>query len=69
MNAVVQLDMFVETKSEDMLRAELEALKASHDAVRRRCFAELRGLQKMALEQQAEIDYLKVKAGLACQIK
>ena len=68
MNAVLQLDMFRETTPEDMLRAQFEALKESHHSVRKRAFAELRGLQKMIIEQQAEIDYLKVKMGLACAV-
>lgn len=68
MNAIVQLDMFKETTSEDVLRAEVEALKESHHAVRKKAFGELRALQKMVLDQQEQIDYLKVKLNLACVV-
>ena len=68
MTAIVQLDMFKETTSEDILRAELEALKESHGAVRKRAFAEIRALQKMVMDQQEQIDYLKVKLNLACAL-
>ncbi len=65
----VQFDLFKETTDQDVLKAELEALKESHHAVRKRAFAELRGLQKIVMDQQNEIDYLKVKMGLACTVE
>lgn len=68
MNVIVQLDMFKETTSEDILRAEVEALKESHSAVRKKLFAQVGALQKMVLDQQEQIDYLKVKLNLACVI-
>lgn len=68
MNAILQLDMFKETTSEDILKAELDALKESHHAVRKRAFGEIRALQKMVMDQQQEIDYLKVKLNLACPL-
>jgi bacterioferritin (cytochrome b1) len=68
MTAIVQLDMFKETTSEDILKAELEALKESHHAVRKKAFGELRALQKIVMDQQEQIDYLKVKLNLACPL-
>lgn len=68
MEAVIQFDLFKETTDSDVLKAEIEALKESHHAVRKRAFAELRGLQKLVMDQQQEIDYLKVKMGLACSL-
>lgn len=61
--------MFKETTSEDILRAELAALKESHHAVRKRAFAEIGGLRKLLFDQQHEIDYLRVKLGLACALQ
>jgi len=61
--------MFQETTEEDMLRAEVAALKESHHAVRKKLFGQVGALTKMVLDQQDQIDYLKVKIGLACQIK
>ena len=69
MQAIVQLDMFRETTELDVLKAEVEALKESHHAVRKRSFAELRALQKLVIDQQAELDYLKVKLNLACALE
>ena len=68
MDALIQLDMFKETTSEDILRADLEALKESHSAVRKKAFAEIRGLQKIVMDQQEQIDYLKIKLNLACAL-
>jgi hypothetical protein len=69
MNAVVQLDMFRETTSEDVLKAELMALTESHHAVRKKLFGQVGALSKLVMDQQEQIDYLKVKLGLACQIE
>lgn len=66
MNAQVQFDLFKETTDEDVLRAEVAALKASHDAVRKGTFARLGALTKLVLEQQKELDYLRMKMGLSC---
>lgn len=69
MNAVVQLDMFQETTEEDMLRAEVAALKESHDKVRKSTFARLGALTKLVLDQQDQIDYLKMKLNLLCPLQ
>lgn len=69
MSALVQLDMFKVTTSEDILKARIEALEASHHAVRKKVFPELRALQKVVMDQQQEIDYLKVKLNLACPVR
>ena len=68
MTAQIQLDIFRETTDTDVLRAEVMALKESHNAVRKRAFAEIGGLRKLVLEQQHEIDHLKVKLGLSCYV-
>lgn len=69
MNAVVQLDMFRETTEEDVLKAELAALEESHHAVRKSTFARIGALTKMVMDQQEQIDFLKVKLGLACSVQ
>ena len=69
MNAVVQYDMFKETTSEDVLKAELAALKESHHAVRKKLFGQVGALTKMVLDQQNEIDYLKSQMGLVCLLE
>ena len=69
MNAVVQYDLFKETTEEDVLKAELEALIESHHAVRKKAFSEIRALQKMVMDQQQELEYIKVKMGLACTVE
>lgn len=69
MNAVVQLDMFRETTSDDVLKAELVLLTESHHAVRKKLFGQVGALTKMVMDQQDQIDFLKVKLGLACQIE
>ena len=66
MNAQVQFDLFKETSDQDVLRAEVSALKESHHAVRKKLFAQVGALSKMVLEQQHEIEYLKMKMGLSC---
>lgn len=69
MQALIQLDLFRETTTEDILKARVDALEASHHAVRKKAFAEIRGLTKIVLDQQEQIDYLKVKLNLACPIE
>ena len=69
MSAQIQLDFFKETTTEDVMRADFAELSQSHHAVRRRTFAEIRALQKMIMDQQNEIDLLKMKAGLACIVR
>lgn len=69
MTAQIQLDFFKETTDDDVLRAELAALKDSHDKVRRRAFAQIGTLTKMLLDQQQEIDFLKMHAGLCCALE
>jgi len=66
MEPLIQFDMFKETTSEDVLRAELAALRESHHAVRKKCFAQLGELTKLYLRQQEELDYIKVKIGISC---
>jgi len=66
MNVAVQTDFFHEVTSEDILRAELTALKESHHSVRKKLFAENAKLFKMYMEQQEEIAYLRMKMGLSC---
>lgn len=65
----IQCDLFRELSEVDVLRAELNAVKESADKVRKKAFAQIGGLTKMAMEQQAEIDYLKIKLGLACAVE
>ena len=64
MIAELQLDLFHDLTTEDLLRAELEVLKESHHAIRRRLFAEIAGLSKVLIEQQKDIDALKLKVGV-----
>ena len=66
MSATIQLDMFRETTESDVLKAELEALKESHHAVRKKSFAQLNALNKLVMDQQQEIDYLRMHLGLSC---
>lgn len=69
MTAQVQFDLFEETTEQDVLKADLEELKQSHHAVRKKLFGNISSLSKMVLDQQAEIDFLKVKLGLACSVE
>jgi len=69
MEPLIQFDMFKETTSEDILRAELAALKESHNKVRKSTFARLGELTKLYLRQQEELDFLKVKMGLSCIVE
>ena len=69
MSAQVQLDMFQETTQEDLLRADLAELAQSHHAVRKKLFGQVSALSKMVIDQQQELDYLKVKLGLACPLE
>ena len=68
MSAKIQFDLFKETTPEDILRADLEALKESHHAVRKKLFGQVGALTKMIMDQQEEIDYLKVKLKLTCSL-
>lgn len=67
MTTEIQLDIFGEVK-DDKLIADIQALKESHHAVRKRAFAEIGGLRKLLLDQQHEIEYMKVKMGLSCYV-
>jgi len=69
MSAQVQLDFFQETTREDVLKAELDALKESHDKVRKRLFAQVGALSKMVINQQEEIACLRVHVGLNCVVE
>lgn len=69
MSAQVQLEFFKETTEADVLKAELVALRESHNAVRRRVFAQQSEMTKMILRQQEELDYLKMKMGLTCIVQ
>ena len=69
MNAVVQLDMFRETTEEDVMKAEMSALTESHHAVRKKLFGQVGALTKMVMDQQEQIDFLKIKLGLACSVQ
>jgi len=69
MQTAMQYDFFKEVSNEDVLKAELSALKESHDRVRKKTFAQLSELTKMYLRQQEEIEYMKVKMGLCCYIE
>lgn len=66
MTAQVQLDFFKETTDQDVLKAEIEALKESHHAVRKNAFAQIGVLTKLLLDQQQEIEFLRMHAGLSC---
>ena len=66
MSEKIQLDMFRETSDGDVLQAELVALKESHNAVRKKCFAQMGQMMKLILSQQEELDFIKVKMGLSC---
>lgn len=66
MSAQVQLEFFKEITEVDVLKAEITALKESHNAVRKRVFAQQRDMTTMILRQQEELDYLKMKMGLSC---
>lgn len=68
MEAAIQYDLFKETTDVDVVKAELAALKESHHACRKKLFGLNAALTKMLLDQQNEIDYLKVQMGLACAV-
>jgi hypothetical protein len=65
----IQFDLFKETTDVDLVKAELAALKESHHAVRRKLFAQNSALTKMILDQQNELDFIKVKMGLSCFVE
>jgi hypothetical protein len=69
MSAKIQYDLFKDTSDIDVVKAELAALKESHDKVRKGLFKRHNELAKMYMQQQEELDYLKCKVGLACQVK
>lgn len=64
MIAEIQLDFFQEVTREDALKAELDALKESHDKVRKKLFAQVGALSKMVIDQQEELACLRVHVGL-----
>jgi len=66
MTAQIQLDMFRETTETDVVMTEVTAMKESNDKVRRKLFAQNGAMMKMILQQQEELDYLKMKMGLSC---
>lgn len=65
----VQFDLFKETTDVDIMKAEVESLKESLGNVRRGIFARHNEMAKLILAQQEELDFLKVKLGLACEVK
>lgn len=65
----VQFDLFKETTDVDIMKAEMESLKESLGNVRRGIFARHNEMAKLILAQQEELDFLKVKLGLACEVK
>jgi hypothetical protein len=66
MTAQIQLDMFRETTETDVVMTEVTAMKESNDKVRRKLFAQNGAMMKMILQQQEELDYIKMKMGLSC---
>lgn len=69
MQPLIQYDLFQETTDDDVQRAEIVALKDSLRGTQKKAFSEIRVLTKIVLDLQNEIDYLKVKMGLACSIE
>jgi len=69
MSAQVQLDLFQETTTQDVMRADLDELAQSHHAVRKKLFGQLGTLSKMVLDQQQQIEYLMAKLNLACPLE
>lgn len=69
MTAQIQFDMFRETTSVDLLQAEISSMKESNDKVRRKLFAQNGAMMKIILQQQEELDYLKMKMGLTCMLE
>jgi len=66
MTAQIQLDMFRENTETDLLQAKFEALAESQGKCRRKLFAQNGAMMKMILQQQEELDYIKMKMGLSC---
>jgi hypothetical protein len=60
------MDLFKPVTEDDVMAAEVIALKESHHAVRKKSFAMINELTKIMLRQQEELDYIKVKMGLTC---
>lgn len=69
MGIQVQFDLFKETTDVDVMKAEIEHLKESIGNVRRGIFARHNEMAKLIISQQEELDFLKVKLGLACDMK
>ncbi len=69
MSVQVQLDLFRESKEEDMLKAEIDALKESHHAVRKKLFGQVGALSKLVIDQQEQIDFLKYQLNLASPLR
>ena len=68
MTAQIQYDLFRETTDTDLLQGEISALKESNDKVRRKLFAQNGAMLKMILQQQEELEYIKVRLGLSCYV-
>lgn len=66
MSAQIQIEMFKESPTTDALQAEIVALRESHDKVRRKLFGQTGDLMKKIMQQQEELDFLKMKMGLSC---
>ncbi len=69
MTAQIQYDLFRETTDTDLLQGEISSLKESQDKVRRKLFAQNGAMLKMIMQQQEEIEYIKVRLGLSCYVK
>lgn len=65
----VQFDLFKETTDVDIMKAEVNSLKESLGNVRRGIFARHNEMAKLIMAQQEELDFLKVKLGLACVVE
>lgn len=65
MSTAVQFDFFKETTEEDVLKAEISALKESHHSVRKKMFCQMGLLTRMLLDQKNEIDSLKHRLGIS----
>jgi lactam utilization protein B len=69
MTAQIQYDMFRETTETDLMQAEFSALKESQDKVRRKLFAQNGAMMKLIMQQQEEIEFIKVHLGLSSYVK
>lgn len=68
MSAQVQLEMFKEEVDTEVLQIDLNALKESHHAVRKKLFGQQAEIMKIVMRQQEELDYLRMKMGLSCLV-